>query len=126
MKRYSLYKKASARIDCFFSQYLETARMLKFYGYIRFDSCTSDYPEVGTETIISLGQKELILTPKADNMSDREAKFRITRIRCWKITPLSVSSTSFRILVGSNFRNSHENFLIFRNLIKKCSFRSNT
>jgi hypothetical protein len=66
--------------------------MLKFYGYIRFDCCTSDYPELGTETIISVGQKELIFTPKADNMSHKESRFRITRIRCWKITPLSVSS----------------------------------
>lgn len=72
-------------------QYLEIARTLKFYGYIRFNNCTCDYPELGTETVISIGQRDMIFTPKAENMSDKETKFRITKIRCWKITPLNVS-----------------------------------
>lgn len=70
-------------------EYLEIARTLKFYGYIRFNNCTCDYPELGTETVISIGQRDMIFTPKAENMSDKETKFRITKIRCWKITPLN-------------------------------------
>lgn len=69
--------------------YLEVSRTLKFYGYVRFEHCTCDYPEPNTETTISIGQKDLIFTPKSESLADKEFKFRITRIRCWKITPLN-------------------------------------
>ncbi|XKL61739.1 hypothetical protein PGB90_001572 [Kerria lacca] len=87
-------------------EYLEIARTLTYYGYIRFDGCTSDYPEPGIETVVSIGQKDLIFSPKSDYVSEREKKFRITRIRCWKIIPLSEFNNevqlSFEYLINSN------------------------
>ncbi|KAK7603153.1 hypothetical protein V9T40_003152 [Parthenolecanium corni] len=87
-------------------EYLEIARSLKYYGYLRFDGCTCDYPEPGTDTIISIGHKELIFTLKSADSADNESRFRITRIRCWKITPLSEFNKevqlSFEYLVSAD------------------------
>lgn len=78
---------------------MEITRSLKYYGYLKFDECTCDYPEPGTETIISIGQKDLIFSPKSPGVTDKETKFRITRIRCWKISPLSVSSFYVQLIL---------------------------
>lgn len=61
--------------------YLELARTLKHYGHMQFAMCTCDVPRPGTSACVSIGQHELSI--RADG---RETIFRVTRMRCWRIT----------------------------------------
>ena len=40
-------------------QYLRFARTLKYYGYIQFQPCISDYPHPNTKVVVEAGGKEL-------------------------------------------------------------------
>ena len=42
-----------------FLQFLQLARSLRFYGYVQFKPCTTNYPEEDTRVIISVGNREL-------------------------------------------------------------------
>ena len=42
-----------------FFQYLQLARSLRFYGYLQFKPCVTNYPEDDTRVIISVGNREL-------------------------------------------------------------------
>ena len=42
-----------------FFQYLQLARSLRFYGYLQFKPCVTNYPEEDTRVIISVGDREL-------------------------------------------------------------------
>lgn len=70
-------------------EYLETARNLPNYGTIQFTGCTVDYPEKNTNATVIIGNKEInFQTPTSDPDTIQEMKFRVTRIRCWKITTI--------------------------------------
>lgn len=72
---------------------MEIARTLKFYGYLRFHNCICDYPEPGTEVILSVGFNDFIVSVvKSDNeeITGIEYSFKIVRIRSWKITHMMV------------------------------------
>jgi len=43
----------------FFFQFLRLARSLRFYGYLQFKPCITNYPEEDTRVIISVGDREL-------------------------------------------------------------------
>lgn len=74
-------------------EYLELARTLKHYGHMRFATCTCDVPRPDTKTRVSIGQYELCLLG-CDDVADagdgsqvvKETSFRVTRMRCWRIT----------------------------------------
>lgn len=40
-------------------QYLDVARTMKYYGYLKFQRCTCDFPTPGTPVLISAGNREL-------------------------------------------------------------------
>ena len=42
-----------------FLQFLQLASSLRFYGYVQFKPCTTNYPEEDTRVIISVGNREL-------------------------------------------------------------------
>jgi len=67
-------------------EYLEIARNLKYYGYTQFQPCTCDYPVAGTQCIVSAGFKELSLRVTLTGGDTREGAFKVTRMRCWRIT----------------------------------------
>ncbi|XP_054266725.1 sorting nexin-17-like isoform X2 [Macrosteles quadrilineatus] len=67
-------------------QYLEIARNLKYYGYTQFLPCTCNYPDPGTACVVSAGYKELCLRVKLDGGDTREGAFKVTRMKCWRIT----------------------------------------
>ena len=52
-----------------FVQFLQLARSLKFYGYIQFKPCLTNYPEEDTRVIISIGNRELKFRLQTPNVS---------------------------------------------------------
>lgn len=47
------------KIIVFVFQFLRLARSLRFYGYLQFKPCITNYPEEDTRVIISIGNREL-------------------------------------------------------------------
>ncbi|KAL4218167.1 Sorting nexin-17 [Mactra antiquata] len=76
----SLQQKGSKR------EYLRLARTLKHYGSIQFHHCVADYPQPNTPVLISAGNKELTFRIRVKPDAIKEGVFKITRIRCWRIT----------------------------------------
>ncbi|KAK2167118.1 hypothetical protein LSH36_32g21001 [Paralvinella palmiformis] len=58
-----------------------------------FPPCIVDYPHPGCRAIIAAGNKELNFRIEVERDVIKEVSFRVTRMRCWKITtPLPDSS----------------------------------
>lgn len=70
-------------------EYLDVARTLKYYGFLQFRPCVCDYPHPGSRVLVSIGNRELNLRVKlAEGQDVREGCFKVTRMRCWRITTL--------------------------------------
>ncbi|KAG8193259.1 hypothetical protein JTE90_027003 [Oedothorax gibbosus] len=67
-------------------EYLQNVRTLKFYGHIQFRGCICDYPQPNTSVTISVGGRDLVFHLDSDPASENKASFRVTRIKCWRIT----------------------------------------
>ncbi|BES94589.1 Hypothetical protein NTJ_07398 [Nesidiocoris tenuis] len=67
-------------------EYLELARTLKFFGYIQFKECVCDYPTPDSKVLISAGQRELNLRIDSPGGEIKERSFKVTRMKCWRIT----------------------------------------
>lgn len=68
---------------------MELARTLKYYGFIQFRPCKCDYPYPGSNVLVAAGNKELNLRVRlADGDEMRQGSFKVTRMRCWRITAL--------------------------------------
>ncbi|CAD6996882.1 sorting nexin-17 [Ceratitis capitata] len=81
-------------------EYIQMARQLPLYGCLQFSACIVDYPEPRTTALISIGNKELSMrTAKAGKIY--ETKFRVTRMRCWRVTAMHNTST-----IDSSISNS--------------------
>ncbi|XP_052762786.1 sorting nexin-17-like isoform X2 [Mya arenaria] len=76
----SLQQKGSKR------EFLRLARTLKHYGYMQFHPCVADYPQPDSSVLISAGNKELNFQVQLKPDIVKEGSFKITRIRCWRIT----------------------------------------
>ncbi|EEB20430.1 Sorting nexin-17, putative [Pediculus humanus corporis] len=88
-------------------QYLELARTLKYYGFLQFRPCICDYPYPGSKVLVSAGNKELNLRVKLSDGDDvRQGSFKVTRMRCWRITTLH--SDDPKNLESSNLELSFE------------------
>lgn len=70
-------------------QYIELARTLKYYGYIQFDQCYCDYPNPDTKVLVAIGGQELSVRLLGPEII--EGSFKVTRMRCWRITATHVS-----------------------------------
>ncbi|XP_076437859.1 sorting nexin-17-like isoform X2 [Babylonia areolata] len=68
-------------------EYLRLARTLKFYGYIQFRPCLTDYPHPKTQVVVSAGGRELCFRVHVGDQL-QEGFFKITRMKCWRITTL--------------------------------------
>lgn len=73
-------------------QFLRLAQTLRHYGYLRFDACVADFPEKDCPVVVSAGNSELSLQLRLPGQQLREGSFRVTRMRCWRVTS-SVSWT---------------------------------
>ncbi|XP_076246774.1 sorting nexin 17 [Calliopsis andreniformis] len=68
-------------------EYLDVARTLKYYGYIQFAPCFCDYPQSDSKVLVAIGRNELNLRVLSDG-EQREEVFKVSRMRCWRITTL--------------------------------------
>lgn len=80
-------------ISVLYFQFIHLGQTLKYYGYIKFDPCITDFPEKGCQVIVSAGNNELNFHVKLPNEQMKEGSFKVTRMRCWRVTS-SVSETS--------------------------------
>ncbi|XP_055321009.1 sorting nexin-17 [Sitodiplosis mosellana] len=67
-------------------EYLQIARKLPSYGSIKFSNATADYPYVNNLVNILIGNKELSIQSTTNDGKCQETKFKITRMRCWRVT----------------------------------------
>ncbi|KAH3691847.1 hypothetical protein DPMN_191025 [Dreissena polymorpha] len=69
---------------------MRLARTLKHYGYMQFHPCVADYPQDQSHVLIAAGNRELSFRVKLTPDSVKEGSFKITRIRCWRITTTAI------------------------------------
>lgn len=62
-------------------------RSSKYYGYIQFAPCFSDYPQPNSRVLIAIGRNELNLRILFNEVQ-HEKVFKVSRMRCWRITTL--------------------------------------
>ncbi|XP_052086333.1 sorting nexin-17-like [Mytilus californianus] len=67
-------------------EYLRLVRTFKYYGYIQFKPCITDYPQADSRVLICTGGRELNFRIQMAANSVKEGSFKITRIKCWRIT----------------------------------------
>nr|CAI5833830.1 unnamed protein product [Callosobruchus analis] len=67
-------------------EYIELAQKLKYYGFIQFLPCYCDYPKAQTKVLIAIGDQELNMRVLAPGQFVKEGSFKVTRMRCWRIT----------------------------------------
>uniref|UniRef100_A0A6Q2XJ40 Sorting nexin-17 n=1 Tax=Esox lucius TaxID=8010 RepID=A0A6Q2XJ40_ESOLU len=65
---------------------IRLGQTLKYFGYIKFDPCITDFPEKGCHVIVSAGNNELNFHVKLPNEQMKEGSFKVTRMRCWRVT----------------------------------------
>nr|XP_029534576.1 sorting nexin-17 [Oncorhynchus nerka] len=75
---------------CLFLQFIRLGQTLKYFGYIKFDPCVTDFPEKGCHVIVSAGNNELNFQVKLPNEQMKEGSFKVTRMRCWRVTSSQV------------------------------------
>ncbi|XP_031835943.1 sorting nexin 17 [Nomia melanderi] len=67
-------------------EYLDVVRTLKYYGYIQFAPCFCDYPKSDSKVLVAIGRNELNLRILSDEETYREEVFKVSKMRCWRIT----------------------------------------
>ncbi|KAH0622982.1 hypothetical protein JD844_025936, partial [Phrynosoma platyrhinos] len=67
-------------------EFIRLAQTLKYYGYLKFDPCITDFPEKGCHVIVGAGNSELNFQVKLPNDQIKEGSFKVTRMRCWRVT----------------------------------------
>nr|XP_061806891.1 sorting nexin-17-like isoform X2 [Nerophis lumbriciformis] len=71
-------------------EFIHLGQTLKYYGYIKFDPCATDFPEKGCQVIVGAGNNELNFHVKLPNEQMKEGSFKVTRMRCWRVTSSQV------------------------------------
>lgn len=114
------YEHFCFKICCCVFQYLELARTLKYYGFLQFRPCLCDYPRPESQVLVSAGNRELNLRVRlAEGQDMKEGSFKVTRMRCWRITTLHNVSKGY-VLFLCDSRRRFVNF----NLLPLCFFFS--
>uniref|UniRef100_A0A7M4E8J7 Sorting nexin-17 n=1 Tax=Crocodylus porosus TaxID=8502 RepID=A0A7M4E8J7_CROPO len=70
-------------------EFIRLAQTLKYYGYLKFDPCVTDFPERGCHVVVSAGNNELNFQVRLPNEQIKEGSFKVTRMRCWRVTSSS-------------------------------------
>lgn len=68
------------------TQFIRLAQTLKYYGYLKFDPCVTDFPERGCHVVVSAGNNELNFQVRLPSEQIKEGSFKVTRMRCWRVT----------------------------------------
>ncbi|CAG9759938.1 unnamed protein product [Ceutorhynchus assimilis] len=66
-------------------EYILFAQKQKDYGFMQFAQCYSDFPKPQTKVSVAIGDKELRIR-LLDQFLYAEDAFKVTRMRCWRIT----------------------------------------
>jgi len=80
-------KLCSLQIQTRALQYLDLVRQLPSYGCLQFAAAQVDYPELETQALVTIGNRELSLRT-ARGPKIYETKFRVTRMRCWRVSAM--------------------------------------
>jgi sorting nexin-17 len=72
-------------------EYIELARTLKYYGFMQFMPCYCDFPKPQTKVLIAIGDQELSMRLVGPGQFVKEGCFKVTRMRCWRITATHVT-----------------------------------
>ncbi|KAM4771651.1 sorting nexin-17 [Rhinophrynus dorsalis] len=96
-------------------EFIQLAQTLKYYGYLKFEPCITDFPEKGCQVIVSAGNNELNFQVKLPNETMKEGSFKVTRMRCWRVT----SSVPFSNGTGSPNKTDVRLELAFEYLMSK-------
>uniref|UniRef100_A0A8C4EQJ5 Sorting nexin-17 n=1 Tax=Dicentrarchus labrax TaxID=13489 RepID=A0A8C4EQJ5_DICLA len=88
-------------------EFIHLGQTLKYYGYIKFDPCITDFPEKGCQVIVSAGNNELNFHVKLPNEQMKEGSFKVTRMRCWRVTS-SVSGVSVKLELAFEYLMSKD------------------
>ncbi|NWY07693.1 SNX17 protein, partial [Nothoprocta ornata] len=67
-------------------EFIRLAQTLKYYGYLKFEPCVTDFPEKGCHVVVSAGNNELNFQVRLPNEQLKEGSFKVTRMRCWRVT----------------------------------------
>ncbi|XP_043365861.1 sorting nexin-17 isoform X4 [Dermochelys coriacea] len=67
-------------------EFIRLAQTLKYYGYLKFEPCVTDFPEKGCQVIVSAGNSELNFQVRLPSEQIKEGSFKVTRMRCWRVT----------------------------------------
>jgi sorting nexin-17 len=78
-------------------EYMNNIRNLPSYGCIQFSSVSCDFPEPNTIATIIIGNQELGIRT-IDGKTIQETKFRVTRMRCWRVTTIINEKESEKII----------------------------
>lgn len=76
-------------------EYIEYAQKLKYYGFMQFSQCYCDYPQPQSKVLVAIGDEELSLRILGPGTLVKEGVFKVTRMRCWRITATNVSAVFF-------------------------------
>ncbi|KAG8535162.1 hypothetical protein GDO81_029280 [Engystomops pustulosus] len=96
-------------------EFIQLAQTLKYYGYLKFEPCITDFPEKGCQVIVSAGNNELNFQVKLPSEQMKEGSFKVTRMRCWRVT----SSVPFSNGSGSPNKSEARLELAFEYLMSK-------
>ncbi|XP_058459397.1 sorting nexin-17 [Malaya genurostris] len=103
-------------------EYLDIVRKLPLYGCLQFPRVCVDYPQSNTMATVIIGNRELnLLTHYGKKI--QETKFKVTRIRCWRVTTIhnneeiSSNSSSESREASGNLELSFE-YLMAKNQLK--------
>ena len=75
-------------------EYVQQARTLHHYGHLQFAPVRSNFPKSITRAVVSIGPKELAMQISTEEGQTKEVAFKVTRMRCWKITALIEESSA--------------------------------
>ncbi|KAM9617022.1 sorting nexin-17 isoform 3-T4 [Morphnus guianensis] len=71
-------------------EFIRLAQTLKYYGYLKFDPCVTDFPEKGCHVVVSAGNNELNFQVRLPSEQIKEGSFKVTRMRCWRVTSSAI------------------------------------
>uniref|UniRef100_A0A669F1B7 Sorting nexin-17 n=1 Tax=Oreochromis niloticus TaxID=8128 RepID=A0A669F1B7_ORENI len=89
-------------------EFIHLGQTLKYYGYIKFDPCVTDFPEKGCQVIVSAGNNELNFHVKLPNEQMKEGSFKVTRMRCWRITSSVSGSVNIKLELSFEYLMSKD------------------
>lgn len=100
-------------------EYIEIARNLPSYGCVQFPNAVVDYPEPNNVAVITVGNRELSIRSHL-GQKIHETKFRVTRMRCWRVTTIHNNEEENTSSLDNSLQNLELSFeyLMSKNCLK--------